>query len=345
MGSSQQTGRRAEDRIHAHAAPGKGKPLAPFAYEPAPLGPHDVEVAISHCGVCHSDVHLVDNDWGVSRYPLVPGHEIIGTVSALGEGVPHLSRGQRVGIGWQRGSCLSCHYCVTGREPLCDANQATCLGHYGGFATHIRVDSRFAFPIPDALDSATAAPLLCGGITVFSPLRDFAVTPQMRVGVVGVGGLGHLAIRFARAWGCEVTAFSSTPDKHDAALQLGAHHFAASTDRGAVKRAAGQDFILSTVMADLDWGAYIDALAPGGTLCVVGVPPSALKVEAFSLIGGQKRVCGSAIGGRAAMGEMLGFAARHAVGAQAECLPMAEANTALDRVRHNRARFRMVLTA
>ncbi|MDH5526247.1 MAG: NAD(P)-dependent alcohol dehydrogenase [Nitrospirota bacterium] len=330
--------------IHAHAASAARQQLAPFDYEPAPLGPHDVEVTITHCGICHSDVHLVDNDWGVSSYPLVPGHEIVGTVSAAGERVTHLQNGQRVGIGWQRGACLTCRYCTTGREPLCKDNQATCAGHYGGFADRIRVDSRFAFPIPDRLASENAAPLLCGGITVYSPLRDFGVTPDMRVGVVGVGGLGHLALQYARAWGCEVTAFSHSPDKEQAALAFGAHRFVTSTDAGAVRRAGGLDFILSTVSADLDWNAYLDALAPGGTLCVVGVPQSAISVPAFALIGGQKRVVGSPIGGRAAIMEMLDFSARHGIVATTEAVPFSEVNPALEKVRNNTVRYRMVLT-
>lgn len=330
--------------FHAHAAADAKQPLEPFAYEPAPLGPHDVEVDISHCGICHSDVHLVDNDWGVSAYPLVPGHEIVGAVSALGEGVTHLHAGQRVGIGWQRGSCMTCRYCASGREPLCPENKATCLGSYGGFADRIRVDGRFAFPIPEALASENAAPLLCGGITVYSPLRDFGVTPSMRVGVVGIGGLGHLAVQFARAWGCEVTAFSSSPDKESQALAFGAHRFVASADSGAVRRAGGLDFILSTVTADLDWPAYLDALAPGGTLCVLGVPKSPLSFQAFPLIGGQKRVCGSPIGGRVAIREMLDFSARHGIVAKTEAVPFSQINKALDTVRDNRARYRMVLT-
>lgn len=330
--------------IHCQAAPAAGRPLEPFSYTPEPLGPFDAELDISHCGVCHSDAHLVDNDWGVSTYPLVPGHEIVGTVKALGDEVTHLEPGQRVGVGWQRSACLTCAFCTSGREPLCPDNQATCRGHYGGFADHIRVDARFAFPLPEELESENAAPLLCGGITVYSPLRDFGVTPRMRVGVVGIGGLGHLALQFARAWGCEVTAFSSNPDKEDEARAFGAHRFASTGDAAAVRRAGGLDFIFSTVNADLDWDAYMDALTPGGTLCVLGVPRRPVSVQAFSLIAGQKRVCGSPIGGRAAMGEMLAFAVRHGIRARTEALPMDRANEALDRVRKSQARYRMVLT-
>ena len=183
------------------------------------LGPHDVEIRISHCGICHSDVHLVDGDWGMGSYPMVPGHEIVGTVAALGPEVRHLEAGARVGVGWQRGACLACESCGAGDENLCAENEATCVGHHGGFADRIRLDGRFAFPIPEGLASENAAPLLCGGATVYSPLRRW-VKPSMRVGVVGIGGLGHLGLQFARAMGCEVTAISSTPDKEAEARSL-----------------------------------------------------------------------------------------------------------------------------
>src|SRR5512139_2529524 len=215
--------------FHAYAAHARKGPLVPFVYDPSPLGPHDVEIRITHCGICHSDVHLVDGDWGVGSYPMVPGHEIVGTVAALGPEARHLETGQRVGVGWQRGACLGCDLCGTGDENLCPRNEATCVDHHGGFADRIRVDGRFAFPIPDALASENAAPLLCGGATVYSPLRRW-VKPPMRVGVVGIGGLGHLALQFARAMGCEVTAISSSPDKAAEARGFGAHHFLATRE-------------------------------------------------------------------------------------------------------------------
>ena len=222
--------------IHAHAAMAPRQTLNPFQYEPAGLGPWDVEVAITHCGICHSDIHLIDNDWGISSYPLVPGHEIIGTVEDAGAEVKHLKKGQRVGVGWQRGSCLVCEQCLKGNENLCPENRATCVGNHGGFAERIRVDSRFAFPIPDALASENAAPLLCGGATVYSPLKNYGVVPSMRIGVIGIGGLGHLALQFANAFGCEVTAFSSTPDKEKEAGLFGAHRFIASANLAAPKK-------------------------------------------------------------------------------------------------------------
>lgn len=331
--------------FHAHAAHSKKSALKPFVYEPLPLGPHDVEIRISHCGICHSDVHLVDGDWGMGSYPMVPGHEIVGTVAALGPEVRHLEAGARVGVGWQRGACLACDSCIAGDENLCAQNVATCVGNYGGFADRVRLDSRFAFPIPEGIASENAAPLLCGGATVYSPLRRW-VKPSMRVGVVGIGGLGHLGLQFAAAMGCEVTAISSTPDKEAEARGFGAHHFLATREPKALRSAASSlDFILSTVFATPDWDALLGALRPNGVLCLVGATSEPLSVQAFTLLGGQKTVTGSAIGGRPAIREMLAFAARHGVAAKTQVRPLAEADAALGDVRKGKARYRIVLAA
>jgi uncharacterized zinc-type alcohol dehydrogenase-like protein len=331
--------------IQAHAAPKARAPLAPFAYDPGPLGPWDVEVAVSHCGICHSDVHLIDNDWGVSSYPLVPGHEIVGHVTSRGAALTHLADGQRVGIGWQRGACLACEQCLAGHDNLCAANRATCVGAFGGFADRIRVDGRFAFPIPEALPSEQAAPLLCGGVTVYAPFKVFGVTPPMRVAVLGIGGLGHLALQYARAMGCDVTAVSTSPDKEPEALEMGAHRFVLERDVARNRRAVGPfDFVLSTVFADLNWGAWVAALSPGGRLCLVGVPKSPVTLPAFPLIAGRRSVCGNPTGSRATLREALAFAARHGIRARTQAVPMAEANRGLDLLRAGRARYRVVLT-
>lgn len=331
--------------IHAHAAHEARGALRPFTYEPAPLGAHDVEIAISHCGICHSDVHLVDGDWGMGSYPMVPGHEIVGTVAAVGPEALPLKAGDRVGVGWQRGACLACETCLGGDENLCARNQATCVGHFGGFADRIRVDGRFAFAIPDSLASDAAAPLLCGGATVYSPLRRWA-KPSMRVGVVGIGGLGHLALQFAHAMGCEVTAISTTPDKELEARSFGAHRFVATRERKALRSIASSlDFILSTVFATPDWDGLLGALRPNGVLCLVGATSEPLAIQAFALLGQQKTLAGSAIGGRPAIREMLAFAARHGIVAKTQLRPLAEADAALGDVRQGRARYRIVLAA
>jgi len=331
--------------FHAWAAHREKGALKPFVYEPEPLGPHDVEIRVSHCGICHSDVHLVDGDWGVGRYPMVPGHEIVGTVAAAGPEALHLAVGQRVGVGWQRGSCLECEWCVSGQENLCAREAATCVDHHGGFAERIRVDGRFAFPVPEALRSEHAAPLLCGGVTVYAPLARWA-RPSLRVGVVGIGGLGHLALQFARAMGCEVTAISASPDKEADARALGAHRFVVTSRPKALKPLASSlDLVLSTAFLDQDWTGLMRALRPNGVLCLVGAPDAALPLDVGRMLGRQLTVTTSAIGSRGAVRETLEFAARHGVAPRIEPRPLADADAALDSVRKGKARYRVVLEA
>ncbi len=331
--------------IHAHAALEANAALKPFDYTPPDPAPEDVDLRISHCGICHSDVHVIDNDWRISEYPVVPGHEIVGTVEATGTAVKHLKPGDRVGVGWQRGACFTCEWCMSGQENLCAKMEATILdGNYGGFADRIRLDGRFVFKIPQALASENAAPLLCAGITVYSPLRNFQVRPHMRVGVIGIGGLGHLALQFARAWGCEVTAFSGTADKETEALSFGAHRFVVHSSSSAMRRVMNsQDFIINTVFSDLDWGTWVQALRPGGRLVFAGSPAGPLNFPPALLLGGRKSISGSPIGSRIEIKEMLDFAARHGIKARTEAVPMAGAGEALDRVRKGTARYRMVL--
>jgi uncharacterized zinc-type alcohol dehydrogenase-like protein len=327
--------------LAAHAA---GAELLPYHYDPGKLDDHEVEIAITHCGICHSDLHLIANDWGISQYPFIPGHEIIGTIAALGSSVRHLQTGQRVGLGWQSNSCGVCEWCVKGMENLCSSSEATCVHRNGGYADRVRANARFVLPIPDALKSETAAPLLCGGITVYNPLRTHGINPSSRVGVVGIGGLGHIAVQFARVFGAEVTAFSSSAAKEEEVRRLGAHHFVNSRETKAMKEVAGtQDFILTTINADQDWSTYIQALRPTGTLCFVGVPPSPVTTQAFPLIAGQRSISGSPIGSPHQLREMLDVAARHGVKATTELFPMAKANDAIEKVKKNKVRYRAVL--
>jgi uncharacterized zinc-type alcohol dehydrogenase-like protein len=331
--------------FRAYAAHEQKGPLAPFVYEPGELGPNDVEIRISHCGICHSDVHLVDGDWGASSYPMVPGHEIVGTVAAAGPAVRQLTIGQRVGVGWQCGACLECEWCVSGQENLCAQEEATCVERPGGFAERIRVDGRFAFPIPDALRSEHAAPLLCGGVTVYAPLARFA-RPSLRVGVIGIGGLGHLALQFARAMGCEVTALSTNPAKRAEALAFGAHRFLAAGDSKALRAAAQSlDFVLSTAFLAQDWKGLLRMLRPNGVLCLVGAPDESLRLDIGGMLGRQLSVTTSAIGGRPAVRETLAFAARHGIKPMVQLRLLAEADAGLDAVRKGQARYRVVLAA
>lgn len=330
--------------IGAFAAPAVKEVLVPYNYEPAPLRPGDIEIEISHCGICHSDLHLIDNDWASSVYPLVPGHEIVGSVSAVGSAC-QLVPGQRVGMGWQRSACHECAQCRAGHENLCATQEATCVGHMGGFAQRIRTDERFAFALPPELDAAATAPLLCGGVTVFAPLRRWGIHSGARVGVIGIGGLGHLALRFLRAMDCNTTAFTSSPDKRAEAERLGASNAASSTNAREIRAFANQfDFLLCTVPARLDWITYLHTLKPNGVLCLVGAPPGLMQIPAAPLLSGQRVICGSDIGSPAAIREMLAFAAKHRIGAEVETAPMAEVNAAILRVRENRVRYRMVLT-
>jgi uncharacterized zinc-type alcohol dehydrogenase-like protein len=325
-----------------HAA---GAQLVAYKYDPGELKANEVEVRISHCGVCHSDIHLIDNDWGISRYPFIPGHEIVGTVSAIGTDVRDRKVGERVGIGWQADSCGICEWCRQGEEHLCAHAQPTCVGRNGGYADAVRVNSRFAIPVPEGLESENVAPLLCAGITVYSPLRNHGVRPSSRVGVVGIGGLGHLGLQFAKAFGAEVTALSTSKDKEEEALKMGADHFVNTRDMEALKKIAGSfDFLLSTVSADQDWQAFVNTLRPNGVMCIVGVPPSPMSIQAFPLLNGQRSVSGSNTGSPHDLFEMLDVAARHGVKAITERFPMAKANEAIAKVKKSKVRYRAVLT-
>nr|HEX4317806.1 NAD(P)-dependent alcohol dehydrogenase [Kofleriaceae bacterium] len=330
-------------RIDAYAALEAKAQLTPWSYEPGALGPHDVELEVTHCGLCFSDVHLIDDDWKKSVYPLVPGHEVVGRVLARGGEVAHLAIGQRVGVGWQHSACLQCDFCLSGHENLCATQRATATGHYGGLAQRMIADSRFALPVPDALDSASAAPLLCGGVTVYSPMRRFGVTARSRVAVVGIGGLGSMAIAIARTLGAEVTAFTSTPAKRDEALRMGAHDTIPSTEVREVKKAAGRfDLILSTVHVRLDYVSYLQALRPNGALVLLGGGTGLISVSQHALLG-QRILTTGEIGTRAGIAELLDLAARHAIRPIIEVSPMSDSQAAVDRLRANQVRYRAVL--
>ena len=331
-------------KIKGFAATEAGAQLVPFEYKSQPLGSQEVLVRVSHCGICHSDIHLIRNDWRSSTFPVVAGHEVVGEVLQLGAEVDWLTKGQRVGIGWQSGSCMQCEWCISGQENLCKSSEGTAVGRHGGFGDHIVSDARFAFPIPATLSSENAAPLLCGGITVYSPLRRFEVRHWHKVAVVGIGGLGHLAIQFAAAMGCEVTAISSSPSKENEAKQLGAKHFVAGKEDPKLKACKESfDFILVAATADLDWKPYVNALRPNGRMCFVTAEATNLDIPAGMLLGGQKSISGSIIGGRAMMQEMLDFAALHGIEAKTELFPMKDVNVAIDKLDKNEMRYRAVL--
>ena len=298
--------------IHAYAAPGAGKAFELFEFDPGPLRFDEVEIQVEFCGICHSDLSMWLNEWGQSQFPLVPGHEVVGKVSAVGESVEHPAIGQRVGLGWWCRSCLLCDQCLQGHHNRCQhvpIGSATIVGRHGGFADRVRCQSAWAFAIPDGVESRTAGPLFCGGATVFAPFVENNIRPTDRVAVVGIGGLGHLAIQFAHAWGCEVTACSTSPDKEAEARQLGAHHFIASRDPAALRAAANRfDMVLVTTNAQLDWDAYVNTLRPGGKLHIVGAV-SHVNFSWFPVLIGDRSIGGSPAGSPAAVRQMLEFCA------------------------------------
>jgi alcohol/geraniol dehydrogenase (NADP+) len=330
--------------VHAFAVREKAGILSPFVYELGEIGPDQVDIRVESCGICHSDLSMIDNEWGLSTYPLVPGHEVVGTVQATGGRVTTLHVGQRVGLGWYSASCMHCRLCLSGDHNLCASAEATIIGRFGGFADLVRCKSEWAIPLPDGLSANNAGPLFCGGITVFNPIIQFDVKPTHRVGVIGIGGLGHLALQFLNRWGCEVTAFSSTAEKHAEAMNLGAHHVVNSKDNDAMAALSGSfDFILNTTNANLDWGTYINALAPRGRLHTVGAVPDPIPVGAFPMILAQRSLSGSPLGSPATTQQMLEFCDRHKIGPIAEYFAMAEVNKALDHLRAGTARYRVVL--
>ena len=313
-------------------------------YDPGTLKPDDVEIAVESCGLCHSDLSLYEDEWGVTRFPFVGGHEVIGRISQVGEAVTTLQPGDRVGVGWFSRSCLTCDPCMGGDHNMCRSVEQIAVGRYGGFAEAVRVQASWANKLPDDLEPADAGPLFCGGITVFNPLVQFDVRPTDRVGVIGIGGLGHLALQFLNAWGCEVTAFTSTGAKAQEAKSLGAHRVVNSRDDEALKAEAGRfDFILSTVAVDLNWSLYLNALGPRGRLHTVGVPPKPLAGHAAQLLANQRSISGSPLGSPATIRQMLDFCARHAISPQVERLPMSRIGEAFTKLKNGEPRYRIVL--
>jgi uncharacterized zinc-type alcohol dehydrogenase-like protein len=330
--------------IRAYATHGANESLEPFEYDPGDLARGQVEIDVLACGVCHSDLSVANNDWGFSQYPIVPGHEIVGTIGAVGEGVSSVKVGDTVGLGWFSASCMTCDQCMRGDHNLCLTAEQTIVGRHGGFANKVRCSAEWATLLPEGVDPKKAGPLFCGGITVFNPIVQFGVKPTDRVGVIGIGGLGHFALQFLNKWGCEVTAFTSTDAKREEAKRMGAHHTVSSRNAAKLEAAKGSfDFILSTVNVDLDWSLYWDALGPKGRLHTVGAVPAPIPAPAFTMISGQKSVSGTPLGSPATTRTMLEFCARHGIEAVTEQFPMSRCNDALEHLKSGKARYRVVL--
>ncbi len=334
------------DTARAFAAFGSKEPLKAYEVDLGPLRDEQVEIEVHSCGVCHSDLSMIENEWGFSAYPLVAGHEVVGTVKASGPDAKRVKVGDRVGLGWFSESCMACPDCLSGHYNLCATSEQTIVGRPGGFAESVRCHWSWATPLPTTLDVSKAGPLFCGGITVFSPFLDFHVRPTDRVGIVGVGGLGHLAVQFADKWGCEVFAFSSDESKREELVRLGADHFVNSRDPESWKSLARSlDLLLVTVNVTLDWPSLIETLRPDGRLHFVGAVIEPVAVSAFSLITTRRSVSGSPLGSPQTIATMLDFCARHGIAPVTEHFPMSRVNDALEHLRSGKVRYRIVLDA
>ncbi|TCM65111.1 putative zinc-type alcohol dehydrogenase-like protein [Acinetobacter calcoaceticus] len=335
-----------QNTIHAYAAMQAGEKLVPYQFDAGELLAHQVEVKVEYCGLCHSDISVIENDWNNTIYPVVAGHEVIGIITQLGTEAKGLQVGQRVGIGWTAESCQHCNLCINGQYNLCKDQQATIVNHAGGFSEKVRAAWQWVIPLPEQVDPETAGPLLCGGITVFNPILNHKIQAVHHVGVIGIGGLGHMAIKLLKAWGCEITAFTSNLAKTDELKAMGADHVADSRDPAALKPLNGKfDLLLCTVNVSLNWKAYLNTLAPEGTLHMVGLVLEPMAIPAGSLIGGAKTVTGSPIGSPADLRKLLQFAARKHIAPQIELYPMSKINEAIERLHSGQARYRIVLKA
>ena len=341
-------------RVNAYAAPAAGQPLAPTTIERRDVGANDVLIHIEYAGICHSDIHTVNGDWGPQPFPVVPGHEIVGTVTEVGADVVRHQVGDRVGVGCMVNSCGQCANCGNGNEQYCAQGMIpTYAGTdrdgtttQGGYSTHVVVDANYVLTVPDGIDPAAAAPLLCAGITTFSPLRRWGAGPDKKVAIVGLGGLGHMAVKIAHALGAEVTVLSQSLKKQEDGLRLGADHYYATSNPETFETLSGSfDLILNTVSAHIDIAAYLGLLAVDGALVNLGAPAEPFTVHAMSLVGGRRTFAGSMIGGIAETQEMLDFCAEHGIGAEIEVIGVDQVNDAYKRVLASDVRYRFVIDA
>ncbi|MBB2923375.1 NAD(P)-dependent alcohol dehydrogenase [Cellulomonas cellasea] len=339
-------------RVHAYAAPAASEPLEPTTIERRAVGPNDVLIEVAYAGICHSDIHTVRGDWGPQQYPLVPGHEIVGTVAEVGADVTRHRVGDRVGVGCMVNSCGECVNCRKGEEQYCVEGMVGTYGAtdrdgtvtQGGYSTHVVVDADYVLSVPEGIDLAAAAPLLCAGITTYSPLRHWGAGPGKKVAVVGLGGLGHMAVKLAHAMGAEVTVLSQSLKKQEDGLRLGADRYYATSDAATFEDLAGEfDLIVNTVSARIDVNAYLGLLAVDGTLVNVGAPAEPMSVNVFSLLANRRSYAGSMIGGIRQTQEMLDFCAEHGLGADIELIAADRINEAYERVLASDVRYRFVI--
>ncbi|WP_149185150.1 NAD(P)-dependent alcohol dehydrogenase [Streptomyces sp. TRM49041] len=338
--------------VPAYAAPAAKAPLERTTVPRRAVGAHDVLIEIKYAGICHSDIHQVRDGWGEGIYPMVPGHEIAGVVTEVGTSVTRFRAGDRVGVGCFVDSCRECAYCAQGLEQYCTRGMTGTYNDrdkngdptHGGYSTHIVVDENYTVRVPDALPLDVAAPLLCAGITLYSPLSHWKAGPGKKVAIVGLGGLGHMGVKIAHAMGAEVTVLSQTLRKEADGRKLGADHFHATGDPATFEKLAGTfDLIVSTVSAPLDFGAYLGLLKTDGALVNVGAPEEPISFNLFSLITGRRTLAGSMIGGIAETQEMLDFCAEHGLGAEIEVIRADQINEAYERVLASDVRYRFVI--
>ena len=331
-------------RVEAWAAKAANQSLEPFSYDLPDPGTDEIQVKVSHCGLCHSDLSMLENAWQFTTFPLVPGHEVIGQITKVGNHIQHLKVGQTVGIGWTASSCNTCDVCVQGDQNLCNHGRGTIIGRHGGFASHINAQAIWALPIPEGVRPEVAGPLLCGGSTVFNPFLQFGIKPTDRVAVVGVGGLGHMALQFANKWGCEVTAFTSNPDKKSELHKLGAHHVVSSRESKSWAPLVNKfDFILVTANVSLDWAGLIKTLGPRGHLNFVGVVLDPVAFAVFDLLANQRQISASPSGAPGVMRTMLEFCGRHKIEPMCQPFKMSQVNAAVTHLKEGKARYRVVL--
>lgn len=340
-------------KIQAWGAAAAGQPLALMTIDRREPGPHDVVLEVLFCGVCHSDIHQARDEWSGARFPMVPGHEIVGRVTGVGSAVTRYKVGDLAGVGCMVDSCRACDPCHERIEQFCEKGPAFTYNStemdrktptHGGYSAQLVVDERYAVRIPDGLDPAAAAPLLCAGITTYSPLRQWNCKPGDRVGVVGLGGLGHMAVKLAVSMGAKVTVLSTSQDKEPDARRLGATDFVVTTEASSFKRLSGKlDLIIDTISAQHDYNAYLGLLRPRGAMVVVGVPSRPTPVHAFALIGGNKCLAGSMIGGIDETQEMLDHCAKHGIVSDIEIIPIQKINEAYERVLKSDVRYRFVI--
>lgn len=337
----------------AYAAQDATTPLGPWNLERREVGAHDVQIEILYCGVCHSDIHQVRNEWGNSMYPMVPGHEIVGKIVKVGEQVKKFKVGDLAGIGCFVDSCRVCPNCVAGEEQYCETGGAGTYNGlemdrktptYGGYSTQIVTDEKYTLKISPNLPLEGVAPLLCAGITTYSPLRHWKVGKGHKVGILGLGGLGHMAVKLAASFGAEVTMLSTSPSKEVDARRLGAHHFALTSDKEVLKGLRNKfDFIINTVSAPHDYNVYLNLLNTNGVMICLGVPPEASTVPAFNLIGQRRSIAGSLIGGIRETQEMLDYCAEHNITSDVEVIDIKDINTAYERMLKGDVRYRFVI--